>query len=161
MPTRRMRLPPAAKRRLNHWVSALSALQAQPAPGQLHQQRPRSPVARLADALLDLAVTAGVGRGRQSQAAGQLAPVGEAPPAEQLLDQHPGALGPDGAQLGQLRHQRLLAILELLAPRGLQRLDLLLDQRQPRALALDLGAQQRRHLRAVVAPTRQPSRARR
>ena len=90
-------------------------LQAQPAPRELHQQRPRSLVAGLADALLDLAATTVVGRGRQSQAAGQLAPVGEAPPAEQLLDQHPGAFGPNCSQLGQLRYQRLLAVLHRFA----------------------------------------------
>ena len=55
------------------------------------------------------------GVGDQTQAAGQLTPVGKAPPAEQLLDQHPGALRSDGAQPGQLRHQRLLLIGQLLA----------------------------------------------
>src|SRR2546428_357956 len=116
----------------------------------------RSLVAGLADALLDLAVAAGVGRGRQSQAAGQFTPVGKAPPAEQLLDQHPGALRSDGAQSGQLRHLRLLAVGELLAPRGLQRLDLLLDQRQACALALDLGAQCRRYLLGMAIPPTPP-----
>jgi len=37
-------------------------------------------------------------------------------------------------------YQRLLAIGQLLAPRSFLRLDLLLDQHQPYALALDLGA---------------------
>ena len=49
------------------------------------------------DALVDLTVPAGIGSGDQAQAAGQLTPVGKAPPAEQLLDQHPGALRSDGA----------------------------------------------------------------
>jgi len=42
-------------------------LQAQPTPRKFHQQGARSPVAGLADALLGLAVAAGVGRGRQPQ----------------------------------------------------------------------------------------------
>jgi hypothetical protein len=65
---------------------------------------------------------------------------------------HPGALGPDRAQLGQLRNQRLLAVLHRFALRGFQRLDLLLDQGQPRALALKLGTQLWGYLRAVGLP---------
>jgi hypothetical protein len=66
---------------------------------------------------------------------------------------HPGALGPDRAQLGQLRDQRLLAVLHRFALRGcFQRLDLLLDQGQPRALALKLGTQLWGYLRAVGLP---------
>ena len=104
----------------------------------------------------DLAVAAGVGRGCQPQAAGQFAPVGKAPPAEQLLDQHPGALRSDGAQLHQLRHLRLLASGQLLAPSGLQRLDLLPDQGQACALALDFGAQHGRYLLAMALPPARP-----
>lgn len=62
IPTRRMRLPLLAKRRLNHWVSLLCGCRRT----QLHANSTssvRALVARLADALLDLAVAAGV-RGR-------------------------------------------------------------------------------------------------
>lgn len=105
---------------------------------------------------VDLAAAAVIGRGCQTQAAGQLAPVGKAPPAEHLLDQHPSTFGPDRAQLGQLRHLRLRAGLHLKPPLCLERIDLLLDQRQPRVLALDLGAQQRRYLLAVAFPPARP-----
>src|SRR6476620_12060385 len=99
MPTRRMRVPPATKRRLNHWVKALSGCNRSQLPCEFDKQGPRSLVAGLADALLDLAGAAVVRGGCQPKAAGQLAPVGEAQPAEQLLDQYPGALGADRAQL--------------------------------------------------------------
>ncbi|MDO8376783.1 MAG: hypothetical protein Q7S91_06265 [Aquabacterium sp.] len=52
--------------------------------------------------------------------------------------------------------QRLLAILDLLAPRSVQGPDLILDQLQPRTRALDLHAQKRRHLCAVVFPPGSP-----
>jgi hypothetical protein len=51
-----------------------------------------------------------------------------------------------------LRNQRLLAVLHRFALRGFQRLDLLLDQGQPRALALKLGTQLWGYLRAVGLP---------
>src|SRR6516162_6777980 len=100
-------------------------LQAQPAPGKLDQQGAHSSIAGLADALLDLAVTAGVGSRHQAEAARQLTSVGEVPPAEHLLDEHPGTLGPDGAQADQLRDQRLLALGKLPRALGFDRSDLL------------------------------------
>jgi hypothetical protein len=55
-----------------------------------------------------------------------------------------------------LGDQRVLALGQRFAPRGLDRLGLLLDQREPRAFALDLAAEHGRHLLAVVGPPAWP-----
>ena len=95
--------------------------------------------------MIDSAVAAVVG-GRKSQAAGDLAPVGKAPPTEQFFIQDSGAARPDRAQFGELCHQGVPARRDRLAPCRLQRLHLLLDQGEPRTLALNLGTQIRWHL---------------
>src|SRR5262247_4115119 len=156
MPTRRMRLPAPAKRRWNHWVRALPGCKLSHLPCELHEQRARSLVAGFTDALIDSAVAAGVGGGRKSQAASDLAPVGKAPPTEQFLIQDPGPTRPDRAQSGELCHHRVAARRDRLAPCRLQRLHLLLDQHEPRTLALNLGPQVRQDLLTMVAPPARP-----
>src|SRR6266567_7741287 len=72
-------------------------LVAQPAPSELHHQSTHPAIAGLGNALLGFALPAGVGRGRQPETARHFAPVAKAPPAEELLRQHPAAAHPDPA----------------------------------------------------------------
>src|SRR3984893_14541870 len=72
-------------------------LVAQPAPSELHHQSTHPSIAGLGNALLDFALPARVGRGRQPETARHLAPVAKAPPAEEVLRQHPAAAYPDPA----------------------------------------------------------------
>src|SRR5438045_8723498 len=62
-------------------------LQPQPAPRQLHQQCAHALVARLADALFDVAIATAVRGGGHAEAACELAPMAEAARARHLLDQ--------------------------------------------------------------------------
>src|SRR5215471_12069727 len=131
-------------------------LQPQPAPGELDQQAAHASIARLADALLELTVAACIGRRHQAQAARELMPVGEGAPAEHFLDEHPGALGADRAQSGELCDQWLLAVDQLLAASGFDGSDLLLDQLQPHDFSFEFRCQAGRHLRAMMLPPRRP-----
>ena len=80
----------------------------------------------------------------------------KAPPAEQLLHQHPAAAYPDRAQLRKPHDLRFGVGRHRLALLGLHRVDLPLDQRQPRALALDLGTHPGQKLPRVAAPPALP-----
>src|SRR5215468_2417337 len=78
-------------------------LMAQPAPSELHHEGAHPLVAGLGNALLGFVLPARVGRGREPQTARHFAPVTKAPPAEELLHQHPAAANPDRAQLRKPR----------------------------------------------------------
>src|SRR4029453_11851982 len=60
---------------------------AQPTPREFHHQPSRAFVASFANALLDPAITAGIGRGCKPQAACHFAPITHMPPAKQFFHQ--------------------------------------------------------------------------
>ncbi len=95
---------------------------------------------------------AGVRRRHQTKAACELASVGEGAPAEDLLDQHPGALRPNGPQPHQLFHQRLFSLGEFSTMRAFNCSDLILDELQALGLSFELGTHQRRYLAAMSVP---------
>src|SRR5215203_6921998 len=121
---------------------------AQPVPGDLHQQCAHAAIARLADALLALAIADVVGTGIESHAASQLTPVAEPAPAKHLAHQHPGALQAERAQLEQAHQWAALPEhrFHLLFAHLFHRQHLLPYQLLTHALARDLGPQRGGHL---------------
>src|SRR5438105_13823401 len=73
-------------------------LEAQPQPRDFHDHGPHSAIARLAEALVALALSAVVGRTHQAGERGELTPVTKLPPAEELHHQEPGARRTDRPQ---------------------------------------------------------------
>src|SRR5262245_25581326 len=91
-------------------------LPAQPQPGQLHDQRPHVPVARLADPLLALALPAVIRRRRQAHQRPQLLAALDPPPGEQLGHQDPGAAHAHRLEPQQPAHLLQVRLLPLAQP---------------------------------------------
>src|SRR5690606_17197946 len=133
-------------------------LVAQPQPRQLHHQRADPPVARLADALLARALSAGMRRRRQPRARRHLLAAGKRPPPEQLRRQHPARLLTHSLEL--LQPPRLVRQLTLpqhhpLLLLTLELANLPIHQLVARHLTLDLRHQLRRQ-RTARAPLATP-----
>src|SRR3990167_8123893 len=135
---------PAGEASLVPLAERALGLEAQPQPGDLDHHGPHPAVARLADALVALAVSAVVGRAHQARKSRHFTPVAKAPPAEELHHQQPGAGRPDRPQAHQLHDAALgigLRFAQPLAALRLKRGDLALDQRKALYLAFKLAAQ--------------------
>ena len=151
-----MRLPPARKASVEPLGQALSGCSLQPAPGLLNQQRSRPPVARLADALLDLAVTAGIGVGANPTQPASSRRLANSRQPNSSLTSTQAPLGPMARSWISCATSGCLPSSTPGAASSSSALICCLTSCQPRALALDLGAQQRRHLRAVAFPPGSP-----
>jgi len=100
--------------------------------------------------MLEVGVIEMPGQCHDADAPHPLAAGCKAAPAKQLLDQYPRPAKTNSAHPRQLRHLRLQAAGNLLALLRFERLDLRLDQHQPRHLAFDSRTQGRRQLRSVA-----------
>jgi hypothetical protein len=91
-----------------------------------------------------------------TQAASRFTPIGELSSTEDLAHEDAGTLGADPAQTHQLLDQRLVSLLQLGAPCGLDLAKLLLDELQARELAFDLRARFSPQLFAMLPPPADP-----
>ena len=144
MPMRRNAQAPAGEARPIPLAERTARLETQPQPGDLDDHGSHPSVARLTDSLVALALAAVVRRADQSGEGGELAPVAKGPPAEELHHQEPGARRADRAQAHQANDAMLglgARSAQALAARGLQVLDMALNERQTLPLAFELGLQ--------------------
>ena len=120
---------PAGEASLVPLAERALGLEPQPQPGDLDHHGPHPAIARLADALVALAVSAVVGCAHQARKSRHFTSVAKAPPAEELHHQQPGAGRPDRPQVHQLHDAALgigLRFAQPLAALGFKRGDLAL-----------------------------------